>query len=136
MELTRTLVCVFACLAVAACGQSAPSATSSKSPPSCAGTFAAAITSADPTPGVWDCLSAAYQNRLQGEGDGVFALETPLWTHPHYLGLDRNIALFDMTVNRQVEPAVYNPPVTHVVMAVYLDQQGRVDHAKAATPTG
>lgn len=102
----------------------------------CAGKFIAAITSPDPTPGVWDCLTDAYQSRLQGEGDAVFAVKVPLWTQARYLGLDRNIALFDLTVNGQVEPAVYSPPVTHVVMAVYLDAQGRVDHAKSATPTG
>lgn len=107
-----------------------------KSPPACAGTFVAAITSPDPTPGIWDCLTTEYQTRLQGQGDNVFAVKIPLWTHPRYIGQDRNIVLFDLTVNGAVEPTVYNPPVSHVVMAVYLDGQGHVDHAKSATPTG
>lgn len=46
----------------------------------------------------------------------------------------RNITLFDLTVNGRVDPSVYIPPVMHVVMAVYLDPQGLVDHAKSATP--
>ena len=94
-----------------------------------------AITSSDATPGVWDCLTDGYHTRLQGQGDGVFALDTPLWSRYRYLGQDRNIAMFDLTVNGGVEPAVYNPPVRNVIMAVYLDRDGRVDRAKAATPS-
>lgn len=110
-------------------------ATAKANPPACAATFVLAITSSDATPGVWDCLTESYHSRLQGRGDDVFALMTPLWTGFRYLGLDRNIAMFDMTVNGRVEPAVYNPPVSNVIMAVYLDGIGRVDHAKAATPS-
>lgn len=138
MALKQSFVCVVAGLAIAstACGMLSTSASAPSSPPACARKFVAAITSPGPTQGVWDCLSTAYQSRLQGEGDAVFALQVPLWTKPHYIGLDRNIALFDLTVNGEVEPSVYSPPVNHVVMAVYLDAQGRVDHAKSATPTG
>lgn len=65
----------------------------------------------------------------------MFALDVPLWTHYRYLGQDSNIALFELTVNGRVDATVYNPPVTRVIMAVYLDSSGHVDHAKAATPT-
>lgn len=123
-------------LVMTACAAQVPSPTGTNTPPACARTFVSAITSADPTPGVWDCLSPTYQTRLEGEGDGVFALNTPLWTHPRYIGQDHNIALFDLTVNGAVDQSVYNPPVSHIVMAVYLDGHGLVDHAKAATPTG
>jgi hypothetical protein len=80
-------------------------------------------------------LTPAYQSRLQGQGDGVFALDVPLWNHYRYIGMDRNIVLFELTVNGGVDANVYNPPVTRVIMAVYLDVGGLVDHAKAATPT-
>lgn len=121
-------------LLIAACGQGDASARNDD-PPSCAKTFVTAITSAGETPGVWNCLTDSYHHRLEGHGDGVFAVTTPLWTGYRYLGLDRNIAMFDLSVNGRVEPAVYNPPVSHVIMAVYLDGAGRVDHAKAATPS-
>lgn len=132
----RALVCVFAftTLCLTSCGGQTPARSASAAPPRCAGTFVSAITSPDPTPGVWDCLTASYQSRLQGAGDGIFAVRIPLWTLPRYIGLDHNIALFDLTVNGRVDPSVYNPPVMHVVMAVYLDPQGLVDHAKSATP--
>ena len=124
-----------AVLALATCTPVSSSHASSSQPPSCASTFVDAITSSDPTPGVWDCLTPAYQSRLQGEGDSVFALEVPLWSKYRYLGQDRNIALFELTVNGRVDATLYNPPVMHVIMAVYLDIAGRVDHAKAATPS-
>jgi len=133
MRLARRIFGVSFCAALlwaSACGQS----QSATEPPACATTFARAITSSDPTPGVWDCLTPAYQSRLQGEGDGVFAVDVPLWSHYRYIGLDRNIALFELTVNDHVDANVYDPPVTHVIIAVYLDRSGRVDHAKAATP--
>ena len=53
-------------------------------------------------------LTPAYQSRLQGEGDSVFALEVPLWSKYRYLGQDRNIALFELTVNGRVDTTVYN----------------------------
>ncbi|TMF38298.1 MAG: hypothetical protein E6I27_06330 [Chloroflexi bacterium] len=74
---------------------------------------------------VWDCLSAAHQSRLQGEEDAVFALDVPLWSRYRYLGQDDNIALFELTVNWRVDPKVYNPPVMHVIMAVYLAAAAR-----------
>jgi hypothetical protein len=37
-------------------------------------------------------------------------------------------------VHGRVEASVYNPPATHVIIAVYRDGSGHVD-AKAATPT-
>ena len=114
-----------------ACGQ--PVAAKAE-PPRCAKTFVIAITSSSATPGVWNCLSDAYQGRVQGHGDAVFALNTPLWTRYHYVGQDRDISIFNLTVSAYVEPAVYDPPVSQVIMAVYLDKDGRVDRAKAATP--
>ena len=139
MDLMRHLVLTpLACILVTAstcASPSSPQATSRSEPPRCAKTFVNAITTSDATPGVWDCLSPAYQNRLEGQGDRVFAVDVPLWTRYRYLGADHNIALFDLTVNGTVEPAVYNPPVSHVIMAVYLDSAGKVDHAKAATPS-
>jgi len=139
MRLARLVVVAppaFVLMVVSTCAQpSSPQATSRSEPPRCAKTFVNAITSSDATPGVWDCLSPAYQNRLEGQGDRVFAVDVPLWTHYRYLGVDHNIALFDLTVNGTVEPAVYNPPVSHVIMAVYLDSGGKVDRAKAATPS-
>jgi len=132
MRLARLVSCALVLTALCACG---PSASANAEPPRCAKTFVHAITSSDPTPGVWECLSTSYQSRLQGEGDAVFALDVPLWSNYRYLGQDRNIALFELTVNGRVEASVYNPPVTHVIMAVYLDGSGHVDHAKAATPT-
>jgi hypothetical protein len=135
MRLARFLAVPLAVIAITTCGSPSYSLSASTAgPPPCARTFVVAITSSDPTPGVWACLSDSYRNRLQGQGDYVFALATPLWTRYRYLGQDHNIAMFDLTVNARVEPAVYNPPVSHVIMAVYLDAQGRVDHAKAATP--
>ena len=137
MRPARVFVIAFAALAITTCGSpGAPAANHSVvEPPPCAKTFVISITSDEATPGVWDCLTDSYHTRLQGQGDDVFALTTPLWTGYRYLGLDHNIAMFDLTVNGRVEPAVYNPPVSHVIMAVYLDATGRVDHAKAATPT-
>ena len=139
MRLARhafSALAVCAAIAICACAPTSTQASASRlQPPSCASTFANAITSSDPTPGVWDCLTPAYQSRLQGEGDSVFALEVPLWSKYRYLGQDRNIALFELTVNGRVDATVYNPPVMHVIMAVYLDIAGRVDHAKAATPS-
>lgn len=132
MRPARLVFFVFVACALYACGS--PQSAGANAP-SCANTFAHAITSSTPTPGVWDCLTSAYQGRLHGEGDGVFALDTPLWSGYRYLGQDRNIALFELTVNGRVDANVYNPPVTHVIMAVYLDASGHVDHAKAATPT-
>jgi hypothetical protein len=126
-------MCGLAMTALCAC--SASTGAQAGAPPPCASTFARAITSSEATPGVWDCLTPSYQARLQGEGDGVFALNTPLWDGYRYLEQDRNIALFELTVNGRVDASVYNPPVMHVIMAVYLDPAGRVDHAKAATPT-
>jgi hypothetical protein len=125
-------VCGLALLALCACS---PSGGAKAAAPPCATTFARAITSSDPTPGVWDCLTSSYQARLQGEGDGVFALNTPLWNRYRFVGQDQNIALFELTVNGRVDASVYNPPVMHVIMAIYLDRTGRVDHAKAATPS-
>lgn len=132
MRLARFFILPLLLVSISACGSSA--AARSPDPPSCAKTFVIAITSTQATPGVWDCLTESYHNRLQGQGDGVFAVNTPLWTGYRYLGPDNNIAMFDLTVNSQVEPAVYNPPVSHVIMAVYLDGAGHVDRAKAATP--
>lgn len=132
MRLARLLVCALAICAVSACGSGA--VNRAEAPP-CATTFAHAVTSPDPTPGVWDCLTASYRGRLQGQGDGVFAVPTPLWTHYRYLGQDRNIALFELKVNGHVDATVYDPPVTHVIMAVYLDPSEHVDRAKAATPS-
>ena len=132
MRLARLVLCALVLTALCSCGQSA---AANAQPPRCANTFVHAITSPDPTPGVWECLSPSYQSRLLGEGDAVFALDVPLWSNYRYLGQDRNIALFELTVNGRVEASVYNPPVTHVIMAVYLDGSGHVDHAKAATPT-
>jgi|SRR5712664_3000452 len=133
----RLLAPSLACLAMAlsTCGSPSTPSASKSDPPACAKTFVNAVTSSDPTPGVWDCLTEAYQTRLSGYGDNVFAMNVPLWSHYHYLGQYRNIAMFDLTVNGDVERSVYNPPVSHVLMAVYLDSRGRVDHAKAATPT-
>jgi hypothetical protein len=132
MRPARFLLLPLVVAAAASCGQPA---ASNSDPPRCARTFVTAITSSVATAGVWDCLSDGYRNRVEGVGDGVFAVSTPLWTHYRYLGTDGNIAMFDLTVNAGVEPAVYDPPVSHVIMAVYLDGAGRVDRAKAATPS-
>ena len=137
MRLARLFVVVLLAGTITTCSRLGPqvAATSSPDPPQCAKIFVIAITSSEATPGVWDCLSEGFHARLQGQGDNVFALVAPLWSHYRYLGADHNIAMFDLTVNARVEAAVYNPPVSHVIMAVYLDSNGRVDHAKAATPT-
>jgi hypothetical protein len=123
------------CATIALCACAPQASPARAQAPRCANTFVHAITSSQPTPGVWDCLTSAYQSRLQGEGDNVFALDVPLWTGYRYLGQDRNIALYELTVNERVDASVYNPPVMHVIMAVYIDGTGYVDHAKAATPT-
>ena len=74
MRLARLLSCALVLTALCACG---PSASANADPPRCANTFVRAITSSEPTPGVWKCLSTSYQSRLQGEGDAVFALDVP-----------------------------------------------------------
>src|SRR5689334_8295078 len=99
MRLARLLVVPLAAFAITTCGlPDRPSAASQADPPRCAKTFVTAITSSAATPGVWNCLTDGYRNRLEGEGDGVFAVTTPLWSHYRYLGQDRNIAMFDLTV--------------------------------------
>jgi hypothetical protein len=136
MRPARLFLAVLLAGAVTTCSRpTAPAAVATSEPPHCAKTFVIAITSSEATPGVWTCLSEGFHARLQGHGDAVFAVTVPLWSHFRYLGDDRNIAMFDLTVNVRVESIVYNPPVSHVIMAVYLDREGRVDHAKAATPT-
>src|SRR5256714_3807666 len=137
MRLARLFVVVLLAGAITTCSRSGSqvAANSSPDPPQCANIFDIAITSSEATPGVWDCLSEGFHARLQGQGDHVSALVAPLWSHYRCLGAAHIIAMFDLTVNASVEATLFNPPVSHVIMAVYLDSDGRVDHAKAATPT-
>ena len=136
MRLAPLLAVTFLAAAIVTCGSPDARATTSKGdPPRCARTFVIAITSSRPTPGLWDCLTNDYQSRLHSQGDGVFTLRVPLWSGFRYLGLDSDIAMFDLTINADVEQSVYRPPVSHVILALYLAADGRVDRARTATPT-
>src|SRR5256885_14329971 len=136
MRLARLLVVVLLAGAITTCSRSGPqvAATSSPDPPQCAKIFVIAITSSEATPGVWDCLSEGFHSRLQGQGDNVFALVAPLWSHYRYLGADHNIAMFDLTVNARVEAALYNLRLVTRIRALNVTSQVAFDTPKPLRP--
>lgn len=122
-------------LSLAACAvpgsQQAPSATALK----CADKMAQATTTTTAVPGLWNCLTPAFQTKLDANGQGKSdsSLSIGVAIRTEFLGADSDFATYELILN----PAVAQQAGTKwVELTVWLDPagSGRVDNVGVANP--
>lgn len=132
-NLTRALLAALSVLFLVSCGNAQQSASNSHA---CADKVAQATTTTSAVPGLWDCLTGGFQNRIKAVGaaakvqpDAVLSIGVAL--SAKLIGIDAQYATYDLLLNPS---AAQQTGQKTVEITVWLDPagSGKVDNVGVA----